>query len=54
MFELSVPFETNVKNTDKIKVHRYKNLVSDIEDKFTVEYFPWQLDPEALFGKNMK
>ena len=39
IFELSVPFETNIDNTHERKIARYLILVSDIEDRgYSVKY----------------
>ena len=51
--ELSVPFETNIDNTHKLKVDRYQDLICDIEDAgYNVEYFPFELGSRGFISKD--
>ena len=44
IFELSVPFDTNIDDTHEHKVQRYLRLISDIEEKgYSVNYFPIEI-----------
>ncbi len=52
LFELSVPFETNISNTHARKVDRYKNLIADIEErKYKVQYFPVEIGSRGYIDK---
>ena len=49
LFELSVPFETNIETTHKIKVERYKKLIEDIEaNGFNTRYLPTEVGSRGL------
>ncbi len=53
MFELSVPFELNIDATHQLKVDRYRQLISDIEDNgYRVKYFPVEIGSRAYIAKN--
>ena len=44
ILELSVPFETNIEKTHQIKVDRYANLISDIQNQnFDTQYYPIEI-----------
>ena len=53
MFELSVPFELNIDATHQLKVDRYRQLISDIEDNgYRVKYFPVEIGSRAYVTKD--
>ncbi len=44
IFELFVPFETNISDTHNRKLNRYVNLIADIESKnFKVNYYALEI-----------
>jgi hypothetical protein len=53
LFELSVPFETNIEPTHNIKIDRYLNLISDIEENnFKVKYYPVEIGSRGYISKD--
>ena len=44
MLELSVAFETNIESTHELKINRYQNLISDIENTgYKVKYYALEI-----------
>ena len=53
LFELSIPFETNIKETHERKVSRYQNLVVDIEDNgYHVDYYPVEVGSRGFIDSD--
>jgi hypothetical protein len=53
IFELSVPFESNIENTHQIKVVRYKQLIADIEaNGIQVKYYPVEVGSRGHITKD--
>ena len=52
LFELSVPFETNVNDTHLRKVKKYEQLIADIESKgFKTFYYPIEIGSRGYISK---
>ncbi len=53
LFELSVPFESNIESTYVLKVNQYRQLIADIEEKgFKVDYYPVEIGTRGFISKN--
>ena len=53
LFELSVPFETNIDSTHSYKIDRYLTLIADIEDAgFQVKYYPIEIGSRGYISKD--
>ena len=53
LFELSVPFETNIDSTHSYKIDRYLTLIADIEDTgYKVKYYPIEIGSRGYISKD--
>ena len=53
IMELSIPFETNIDSTHAIKLERYRQLISDIEqNNYCVKYYPIEIGSRGLISKD--
>ena len=52
MMELSIPFETNIDSTHAIKVERYRQLITNIEENnYDINYYPIEIGSRGLISK---
>ncbi len=53
LFELSVPFKSNIDDTHYRKVERYAKLISDIENNgYEVMYYPVEICAKGYISKD--